>query len=100
MFQNADYTGYQNCLFKYLPFGENIKTLVDEIETWDGYDKFIEGLKEFAENYQGRVLKVYEANGPDGYNVLNHGDHHMKNIMLKRVDEKLVDICMVSHWNL
>ncbi len=70
------------------------------METWEAYEKFLPSLKDFATNYQERVCKVYEPNGPDGYNVLNHGDCHMKNIMLKRDGDKLVDICVVSQVEL
>jgi thiamine kinase-like enzyme len=96
--KNVDYSGFSNCLFKYMPFGDNIKVLADEVETWEGFEKFAPALRELAENYQQRVLKVYEPNpSGQGYNVLCHGDFHMKNIMLNRDGDTLKDVCMLDY---
>lgn len=40
---------------------------------------------------------VFTANTTDGYNVLNHGDFHYKNMMVKQGGDKSIeDVLFVS----
>ena len=61
------------------------------------------GLKDVAEKYRALIPNLFEKalevskRNPRGYNVLNHGDFHLKNVLLKKdAQGKVEDIRMVS----
>lgn len=54
-------------------------------------DYYIDNLRDLGND-------IFTPNpGTDGYNVLNHGDLHAKNLMVKMVGGKLVDILLLDY---
>jgi hypothetical protein len=58
---------------RYTLLEEALEIFTEEVETWEGYEKYVPKLKEFAKTYTDRAVKVYQ---PNGYCVMNHSDHH------------------------
>lgn len=68
---------------------------IDEVKTWDGFETVHEKLEELFKKFEERGSKVYTPSV--GYNVLNHGDFHYKNMAFKKDDiGKLSDVLFVS----
>ena len=73
-------------------FDEGFEVVIEEISRWEGYEKYIEPLKKLQETYYEKGKITYTPNpGPNGYNVLNHGDFHKKNILYK-IDKENGDV--------
>lgn len=49
------------------------------------------------ETYFEKCKTLYNPSG--NYNVLNHGDHHLKNLMFKIENGIVKDVCFVSFYN-
>ena len=77
-------------------FKEGIEVFSEVVNEWPGFEQFSPKLKEFSKVYQDKALKTYTANVADGYNVLNHGDFHNKNILVSKKDQKIEDLYFVS----
>ena len=77
---------------------ETLILFADEVETWPGYEEYVPRLRKFNANFMDRAAQCYKLNKPsDGYNVLNHGDFHIKNLLFKHsAEEKLEDMYFVS----
>lgn len=76
----------------------NMKLFVDEIGTWDGFELVAEKMENLIENFEVQGEKVFRANASgDGYNVLNHGEFNINNILFKKgSDGKLSNVLFVS----
>ena len=72
---------------------------MDELKTWPGYEIYVPKLQRMIDNMYTVGRRMYTANKKGfGYNVLNHGDFHMKNILVsKNEDQKLKDLYFVSN---
>lgn len=70
---------------------ESIVTFTEVLESWGGYDEYVAKLKVFREKYLAMGQRLYEPD-VNGYNVLNHGDFHVKNTLFKRNEEKIEDL--------
>lgn len=57
-----------------------------------------EKLEGLFETFEMKGSKVYQKNSPnEGFNVLNHGDFHINNMLFKNNSEgKLCDVLFVS----
>lgn len=54
------------------------------LETWEGCESFLPKLDYLMKHLGDIGQKSYTPNKPgNGYNVLNHGDFHSRNILLK-----------------
>lgn len=60
-------------------FMMNVNPFLDEIKTWPGYEKYAEKIEKMLENHNEKGRKTFSKS--PGYNVLNHGDFHSKNMM-------------------
>lgn len=60
-------------------FMMNVKPFLDEIKTWPGYESYAEKIEKILENHNEKGSKTFLPS--TGYNVLNHGDFHSKNMM-------------------
>jgi thiamine kinase-like enzyme len=76
----------------------NVNLFIDEIKTWEGFEMIAEKMEVFVGKFETRGEKVYTANGSsEGFNVLNHGDFHINNMVFKKdSDGKLSDVLFVS----
>jgi hypothetical protein len=77
----------------------NFDTFLDYIQEWGGYEEFIEPIKNFRTVFAEKGRKSYQPNTEDGaFNVLNHGDFHLKNVLYKmsKEDGKVEDFVAVS----
>lgn len=76
----------------------NMNLFIDEIKTWDGFEMIAEKMEGVVKRFETSGEKVYQVNGSaDGFNVLNHGDFHINNLMFKKdSDGKMSDVLFVS----
>ena len=78
--------------------GRGLVGFTESIKEWEGYDKYVEHFEVFKTNYLSKVLKTYAPNHNEfGFNVLNHADFHIKNLMFKMdSQEKIEDFLFVG----
>lgn len=70
--------------------------LTDVLKSWPGYELYALKFKQIQVNFLSRGCEIYTQNdGIDGYNVLNHGDFHYKNIMVNRDEDKIRKLMLV-----
>ncbi|GAB0088785.1 hypothetical protein DMENIID0001_032490 [Sergentomyia squamirostris] len=69
-------------------FFERLKGMFDafdqlqkEVLNWPGYEKLGEKLSTQKDTLQEKLLPAYKANPEPGFNVLCHGDFHLRNMM-------------------
>lgn len=82
----------------------NMQCFIDEVKTWSGYETYVEKLENILKNFFELGKKHAEPNKVgEGYNVLNHGDFHVKNLMFKNINHPtqaelmLIDFQMVFY---
>jgi Ecdysteroid kinase-like family len=65
---------------------------------WPDLNKpeYIERVDEMIEKCTERGQRVFTAAPPGGYNVLNHGDFFMRNMLFREMDGKVSDVRFVS----
>lgn len=78
--------------------GQSFATFTEVIKEWKGYEKFVKPFEENKVKYLEKTLKTYSKNKNEfGYNVLNHADFHIKNLLFKKNSEgKMEDFLFVS----
>lgn len=65
-------------------FRNSFEAFHEVISTWEGCEEYLEKLDNLKENLSEIGSSCYAANHPKrGYNVLNHGDFHLRNILVK-----------------
>lgn len=75
---------------------ENFDLFIGELKLLSGNEIYIDKLDKMKTRIVELGAKLYAPNkGDDGYNVLNHGDFHNKNVMVTRKDGKLDDLILV-----
>lgn len=75
-------------------FRHSFRTFNDQVKTWEGFEEYSPKIENFMDTFMDKCIKIYEANSH--YNVLNHGDHHTKNLLVKKDGDRITDICFVS----
>jgi thiamine kinase-like enzyme len=74
---------------------ESYDSFTKVLSSWEGYEDYVEKLK----NFRGKLIEMgkelYEPN-PSGYNVLNHADFHIKNLLFKRNGNNIEDFYMMD----
>ena len=73
---------FQNAIIANLIFGQGIGGFTDVAREWEGYEKYIPKLERLKETYQDSFKNIYKKND-NGFNVLNHGDFHTRNMLFK-----------------
>jgi hypothetical protein len=54
------------------------------VSTWEGFEDYVPRLEYLIKNSSKLGSKCYKRNKPGfGYNVLNHGDFHSRNLLTK-----------------
>lgn len=80
--------GLDMCMLSVIPF-------LDELRTWEGFEKYEEKVKKLFENHNLKGRKTFSPSS--GYNVLNHGDFHAKNMMFKNMfNSKEAEILLID----
>lgn len=69
---------------------EPVDVLCDVMESWGGMDEYVVRLRRFREKLIAFGQRLYQTDS-NGYNVLNHGDFHIKNLLFKRNDEGVIE---------
>ncbi len=75
---------------------EPFDVLCDVLASWGGMDEYVVKLKQFRENYITMGKRLYEPD-PNGYNVLNHGDFHIKNLLFKLNGDAIEDFYFLDY---
>ncbi|CAO1441807.1 unnamed protein product [Diamesa serratosioi] len=93
--QLEDYSEYnqfvfQNATIADLIFGQGIGGFTDVAREWEGYEKYIPKLEHLKETYLESFKRIYKKNDK-GYNVLNHGDFHIRNMLFKHDDAGAIE---------
>lgn len=91
--KKADYSSYKTSIFhiedpiireKFL--FESVEAFTEVLADWGGYDDYVDRLKTYRENLIDLGKRLYEPD-VNGYNVLNHGDFHVKNLLFQKSDD-------------
>lgn len=79
-------------------FQDTIKIFRDVIQSWKGFEDYLSRVDYLLEHTGEIGRKSYTPNNiGHGFNVLNHGDFHMRNILIRNdVNKRLEDSCFVS----
>lgn len=73
-------------------FTQSLDAFIDVAREFNDFERFIPNLESFRNQLASKCLKSYTANRNGiGYNVLNHADFHLKNMMFKTNDEGAID---------
>jgi hypothetical protein len=90
--QNYDFSDFNEGIFD-MPreatnnfFGLHMDIFIEEIEKWSGYEVYVKKLKVFRQHFMDMGVIATKCI-PNGYNVLNHGDFHYKNLLSKSTNE-------------
>lgn len=102
--QKLDYNNFNQSMFHNqqmvsMMYNEGLDAFIDVVKEEGGeWEKFIPNLEKLRQNFANKCLKTYTPNRAEvGYNVLNHGDFHNKNILFKHNDDgKVEDLYFVS----
>lgn len=101
--KKADYSYYSHSMFDIEDplirdkfFAESIETLAEVLATWEGYEFYAEKLQAFVSKFV-EVGKNFYQPDPNGFSVLNHGDFHVKNLLFKKVEDKVEDFYFLDY---
>ncbi|XP_059621218.1 uncharacterized protein LOC132264899 isoform X2 [Phlebotomus argentipes] len=83
-------------------FVNGLSSLVEEIDTWPGFEDIARKLEGVIPTLLKAVLDIYKPNPEPGFNVLCHGDFNLKNLMYKKngkdIDNMLFIDFQMSFW--
>lgn len=74
---------------------ENFRYFVKEINGWDGYGLYAKKFNRLLGTFHSRGQEIFTPTS-DGFNVLNHGDINLKNLLIQKDNEK-IDILFVRY---
>lgn len=79
-------------------FGRALAGFADVVAEWEGFEHYGPHLEALKTNYLSKVLRTYKPNRNEfGFNVLNHADFHVRNVLFKKDDAgKIEDFKFVS----
>ena len=92
-----DLTGFKSTIFRQpqivdMVVNQGLEAFIEVAKEWDGFETFIPNLKRFKSRYLNRVLNTYTPNSEEkGFNVLNHADFHLKNMLFKKNAESAIE---------
>lgn len=76
--------------------------LQEEVEKWPGYERIAEVLATQSKTFREKLLVAYQPNPNSGFNVLCHGDFHIKNMMFlmngEDVNKTMFLDFQLSYW--
>lgn len=102
--ENKELPEYQTGLFQFNLIGDGLFHMVqhllpfiEKLRITSGFEEYIPKLEKITKDYNTRLLKTFRANpSGDGYNVLNHGDFHAKNMMFKNMESNHPEIILLD----
>lgn len=101
--QKFDPADFDECIYKDpaaadMLAGKSLAIFAEVLKEWEGCEKYAERFEVFKTEYLSRVLKTYAINKSEfGYNVLNHADFHINNLLFKKnSDYKIEELMFVS----
>lgn len=75
----------------------NVKPLGRAVKTWKGCERIGEKLECIPGRLVEKCMDAYAKEKTWGYNVLNHGDFHLRNLMFKKdKEDNLTDIMFLD----
>jgi len=77
---------------------EGIKSYINILKADKECERYAIKLEKKLDTFVDSGIKIYKPNkNNNGYNVLNHGDFHMKNMLFKHDENnKIIDVMFVS----
>lgn len=70
--------------------------VVSQMKNWPGFEKIQDKMQGTEEKIIDKIIDVYLPNKAFGFNVLNHGDFHIKNIMFKTTQETIDGVLLLD----
>uniref|UniRef100_A0A1L8DZ13 Putative ecdysteroid kinase n=1 Tax=Nyssomyia neivai TaxID=330878 RepID=A0A1L8DZ13_9DIPT len=79
-------------------FQQGYMNVVKCIKEWPGFEEVAEKMEKVGPVFLKKLRKSYIANKPNnGYNVLNHGDFHIKNLLFRNDEnDDIQDISFID----
>lgn len=77
---------------------DNMRLFTEQLKKTSINETYIEKFEKLQENFLKRGESVYDS-GKNSFNVLNHGDFHYKNMMIKKDNEAIKNIFFVIFEN-
>lgn len=87
-FEKYSYNIYENQAVIDMFFAETLRAFREVVSTWDEFQNHLDRINKFIDNFCAIGSKCYVPNKPgNGYNILNHGDFHLRNLLVKFNEE-------------
>ncbi|XP_037030046.1 uncharacterized protein LOC119069927 [Bradysia coprophila] len=98
-FHDYKFTAYENEDIFYKLYNTSVNVFKEVLETWDGYQEFIPKIERYMEQIGEIGRKSHSINKANyGYNVLNHGDFHTRNLLVKlNSKQNLQQFCLIDY---
>lgn len=82
-------------------FVDSFHFLADKLKTWPGFEIIADKFEAMKSNVMEKGMKSTAPNKPGvGYNVLNHGDFHCKNMLFKKDEQKNINEVLLLDFQL
>jgi aminoglycoside phosphotransferase (APT) family kinase protein len=73
-------------------FRDTIKAFREVVAGWEGFDEYVPKVERLVTNIEAIGRQSYAPNAKGcGFNVLNHGDLHLRNILIRDDSERRVE---------
>ncbi|CRK88947.1 CLUMA_CG002639, isoform A [Clunio marinus] len=97
-FEHFNFTMIKNPMMHGM-FSQIFNAFCENAKAWDGFEKFIPHLENFKKDLIEKTGKVFTANtGEFSFNILNHADFHLKNILFKnKSDGSMEDFYIIDY---
>lgn len=80
-----------------------LQILEDQTKSWEEFEEIHEKLKSNKGKFIDKIFEAHKSKRSCGYNVLNHGDFHIRNMLFKKGEDgsieqvKFLDF-QLCHW--
>lgn len=82
-------------------FSNNFQHLADIVRLWPGFEAVADKMVAIRSKLMEKGLKTTAPNKPgEGYNVLNHGDFHAKNMLFKKDESDNINEVLLLDFQL
>lgn len=71
----------------FIPMSRQLLQLATVIKSWPGYEEIGEKVEKYVPNMPDKMLKGMLWDSSHEFNVLNHGDFHVRNLMFKKTEK-------------